>query len=222
MNLDKDTLQFLKEIDTNNNKDWFASQKKRFDGLNAQIKKFGSVIESGLNKTDEIEKMNVFRIYRDVRFSKDKSPYKNNLGIGFSRATVRKRGGYYIHIQPGESFVGGGFWEPNPADLKRIRIDLSQDFETIHNVANNDLFKKYFGQIEGESLSRPPQGFDKDNKNIDLIKKKQYLISRKFTDAEVLAPDFHVEVLKTFEAMRPFFDYMSIVLTTNSNGELIV
>ena len=131
------------------------------------------------------------------------------------------RGGYYLHIEPGGSFVGGGFWEPNASDLNRIRKEFEMDDEEIRTIVADETFKKVFGGLKGEELKTAPKGFDKTHPAIDLIRKKQYLLTRNFSDIEVLAPNFQEEVLATFKAMRPFFDYMSEVLSTDLNGESI-
>ena len=163
----------------------------------------------------------MFRIYRDVRFSKDKSPYKTNFGVALGRTKPMLRGGYYLHIEPDGSFVGGGFWEPNAEDLNRIRKEFEMDDSEIRAIISDENFVKTFGKLEGEELKTAPKGFDKEHPAIDLIRKKQYLVSRKFTDKEVTDKNFKTEVVNTFLAMRPFFDYMSEVLGTNLNGESI-
>ena len=117
------------------------------------------------------------------------------------------------------SFVGGGFWEPNNEDLLRIRKELELDASDLREIIADETFKKFFGILEGEELKTAPKNFDKTHPNIDLIRKKQYLLTRKFTNAAVLSPNFKDEVIATFEAMRPFFNYMSDVLTTDLNGE---
>ena len=129
------------------------------------------------------------------------------------------RGGYYLHIQPEGIFVGGGFCEPNAADLNRIRKEFEMDDEEIRTIVADATFKKFFGELKGEELKTAPKGFDKTHPAIDLIRKKQYLLTRSFSDKEVLASNFQEEVLATFQAMRPFFDYMSEVLSTDLNGE---
>ena len=135
-----------------------------------------------------------------------------------SRATKRLRGGYYLHIEPGESFIGGGFWAPEPADLKRIRKEIAADAQPLRQILADPLFVETFGAIQGEQLKSAPQGYAKDHPAIDLIRLKQYLVSKKFTDEEVLTASFIETAIQTFQRMRPFFDYMSEVLTTDENG----
>lgn len=218
----KNVLQFLDQLAKNNHKEWFTANKDQYTEAIDTYKSLITEVEKGLGVKDGLESAKVMRIYRDVRFSKDKTPYKNSFGGGFTRATKRRRGGYYLHIQPGASFIGGGFWDPEANDLKRIREEFAMDGTTIKKYTEDPTFKAYFGQITGESLKKAPKGFDPDNPNIELIRMKQYLITRPLTDAEVMASDFPQKVIDTFVAMIPFFDYMSDVLTTNLNGESIL
>jgi uncharacterized protein (TIGR02453 family) len=213
------TMKFLKDLERNNNRDWFLDHKAQYENATGNMKDVLQEVISGLRKKDVIEDGKLFRIYRDVRFSKDKAPYKNHYGIHFVRAGKERRGGYYLHIQPGESLVGGGFWAPSPEDLKRMRDEFAYDDKPIRKILASKSFISNFGKLEGDELKTAPSGFERDSPAIDLIRKKQYLLSRKFKDKEVLDPGFVKEVVKTFEAMRPYFDYMSEVLTTNSDGE---
>ncbi len=147
-----DTIKFLQELGNNNNREWFTENKKQFEKAQKNSKEFFSEINTELSKVDSIEKMNVFRIYRDVRFSKDKSPYKTNFGVSFGRTKPLLRGGYYLHIEPGGCFVGGGFWEPNAEDLNRIRKELELDASEFRAIISDKNFKKVFGEITGEEL----------------------------------------------------------------------
>jgi uncharacterized protein (TIGR02453 family) len=167
-------------------------------------------------------KKSLFRIYRDTRFSKDKIPYKTNWAGGFQRATKKRRGGYYFHIEPGNSFVGGGFWGPEPKDLKRIRDEFSYDAAPLRKILKSKSFIDTFGTLEGEKVKTSPKGFSADNPAIDLIKYKQFLLIKRFTDKEVLSDDFLKQVNDTLKKMRPFLDYMSEVLTSDENGVSIV
>lgn len=217
--LTKSTFEFLELLTKNNNRDWFTENKKRFETENNLAKAFFTEVYTDLEKIDSLEKMQVFRIYRDVRFSKDKLPYKNHFSVGFSRTKPLFRGGMYLHIENEASFVGGGFWEPNNEDLLRIRKELELDASDLREIIEEPRFKKIFGNLEGEELKTAPKNFDKTHPDIDLIRKKQYLLTRKFTNKEVLSLNFKEEVISTFAAMRPFFNYMSDVLTTDLNGE---
>jgi uncharacterized protein (TIGR02453 family) len=217
--LTKSTFEFLDLLAKNNNRDWFTENKKRFETENNLAKAFFTEVYIDLEKIDSLDKMQVFRIYRDVRFSKDKLPYKNHFSVGFSRTKPMLRGGMYLHIENEASFVGGGFWAPNNDDLLRIRKEIELDASDLREIITDTTFKKMFGTLEGEELKTAPKNFDKTHPDIDLIRKKQYLLTRKFTNKEVMLPNFKEEVIATFAAMRPFFNYMSDVLTTDLNGE---
>jgi uncharacterized protein (TIGR02453 family) len=221
MGIEASTLKFLKELGNNNNREWFQSHKGQYEQTLQNIKTSAEEVKQLLSKKDLIEEAKVFRIYRDVRFAKDKAPYKTNMGVHFTRATQQRRGGYYLHIEPGNSFAGGGFWAPSPEDLKRIRDEFAFDDKPIRKITAAKAFVKYFGSLQGEELKTAPSGYDKNHPAIDLIRKKQYVVMRKFTDKEVADKNFIKEVVLTFEAMRPYFDYMSEVLTTDLNGQFI-
>ncbi len=216
------TLGFLKKLKANNNREWFNEHKPTFKAHEADMKAFWAEVQQDLEKTDLIDSHKIYRIYRDIRFSKDKTPFKCRFSGGFQRATEALRGGYWMNIEPGNSMVGGGFYNPNPADLKRIRKDFEMDDSYIRKIIKAKKFQDYFQSLEGEEVKTAPRGFDVEHPAIDLIRKKQFYVFRSFTDKEVTSPDFITEVNKTFKAVRPFFDYMSDVLTTDLNGESIL
>lgn len=209
---------FLKALKANNNREWFTAHKTDYQSEYAAFKDFADAIYQRMQSFDVLDELNIFRIYRDVRFSKDKSPYKSHFSFYMRRATRLRRGGYYLHIEPGASFVGGGFWAPEAQDLKRIRQELAADPAPLRAIISDPVFLETFGKLEGEQLKGAPQGFAKDHPAIDLLRYKQFLVMRNFTDAEVLAPQFAEQAVQTFRNMLPFFDYMSEVLTTDANG----
>ncbi|WP_242009133.1 DUF2461 domain-containing protein [Robertkochia solimangrovi] len=208
----------LTALKTNNNREWFEANKKEFKTEEQKAKKFFNNVHQALQQHDEVDKMKMFRIYRDVRFSADKTPYKTHFSSSFHRVKPRLRGGYYLHIEPGNSFLATGFWNPEKSDLERIRREFAMDDEEIRHIMEQPEFKNTFGSLVGDELKTAPKGYDRDHKAIDLIRKKQYIATRKFTDKEVLDPDFAEVVNKSFRVIRPFFDYMSEVLTTDLNG----
>lgn len=128
------------------------------------------------------------------------------------------RGGYYFHIEPNNSFIGGGFWGPDPKDLLRIRKEINVDASELRAIITDKNFIKVFGELKGDKVKTAPRGFDKIHPDLDLLQFKQYIISKNFTDKEVQQKDFYLKVVETFKAMIPFFDYMSAVLTTDENG----
>ncbi len=220
------SLDFLNQLSANNDREWFQAHKDQYTAAYEQMIRFADAVLAELLQHDQIEtptgKKSLYRIYRDVRFSKNKQPYKNNFAGGFRRATRWLRGGYYFQIQPGRSFVAGGFWGPNPQDLLHIRRQIAQDPDALRDVLQAPEFVQYFGQLQGEQLKTSPKGFDKDDPAIDLLRYKQFLVSHSFSDREVCAQGFHKTLVQGFLQMRPFFDYMSDILTTDLNGEELV
>lgn len=219
----REVFSFFKRLSKNNNRDWFNDNKPEFKELEKEVKQFYNQLYERLNVHDEIDKLKIFRIYRDVRFSKDKTPYKTHFGGSFHRKKPELRGGYYLHIQPNdESFIATGFWEPHKDDLFRIRKEFETDASEMRAILNDKKFKSVWGDLVGDELKTAPKGFDKEHENIDLIKKKMYIFTRKFTDKEVSSQEFLDIVDESFKAIRPFFNYMSDVLTTNLNGESLI
>jgi len=212
------TLQFLKELQENNNKTWFAANKERYLTAYEEMKVFRDALSERMSQFDNIEKTKLYRIYRDVRFAKDKTPYKNNFSGGLTRATKLLRGGYYFSIEPKASLVAGGFFNPNSADLKRIREEIVADATPLRQIIADPIFKKNFGSLSGNTVKTAPRGFAKDHPDIDLIRHKQFIVIQGFTDKLVTSPDFLEHLVEGFLAMRPYFDYMSEVLTTDKNG----
>ena len=216
-------LEFFKKLEKNNNREWFNDHKKEFKSIETEVKKCYSELFNMIKSHDDVDQFKMFRIYRDVRFSKNKSPYKTHFGGTFHRKKPELRGGYYLHIAPNdESFIATGFWEPNASDLQRMRKEFEMDDTEMRTILNNPTFKSVWGDLVGDELKTAPRDFDKDHKAIDLIKKKQYIFVKKYTDKEVLSDNFLQDVNTSFKAIRPYFDYMSEVLTTNLNGESII
>tara|TARA_Y100000022_G_scaffold194243_1_gene198359 strand:- start:58 stop:729 length:672 start_codon:yes stop_codon:yes gene_type:complete len=218
----KDTIIFLRELKLNNNRDWFNANKQRFNSIHSGIKEFANEVNESLKKSDDIEKLKIFRIHRDLRFSKDKTPYKKNIGMAFHRAKPELRGGYYLEISADESFIAVGFWNPNKEDLLRIRKEIEVDGQEFKSVINHNKIKNVWGEIKGQEVKTSPKGFNVDHQHIDLIKKKQFIFIKKLKDEEILDENFHKKLVSYFLSIRPFFDYMSEILTTNLDGESIV
>jgi uncharacterized protein (TIGR02453 family) len=217
-------LDFFKKLQKNNNRDWFNDNKKEFKDIEVQVKAVYNELYNRLNVHDEVDKMKMFRIYRDIRFSKNKTPYKTHFGGSFHRKKPELRGGYYLHITPNdESFIATGFWEPASVDLLRIRKEFEMDAKPMRDILADKNFNLIWGsEFVGEEVKTAPKGFSKDHANIDLIKKKQYIFIKKFTDKEILADNIVDVVDDSFKAVRTFFDYMSDVLTTDLNGVSVI
>jgi uncharacterized protein (TIGR02453 family) len=222
----KESFQFLKALSKNNNRNWFLANKHKYESARENLVHFANALLLEMEKHDKIEtasgKDSLYRIYRDVRFSKDKTPYHTHWNGGFRRATKALRGGYYFQLQPGNSFVAGGFWGPNADDMKRIREDIDINYADWRKLLTQKDFVKTFGQLNGEQLISAPRGFAKDHPAIDLLRYKQFLLAHYFTDEEVLNAKFVSKANEVFKKMRPFLDYTSEVLTTDANGISII
>ena len=215
-------IAFLKTLKNNNNREWFGANKNRFLEEQQYIETFADALLTLLNTHDMIEtlsgKKSLHRIYRDTRFSNNKTPYKINWSGSFTRATKLRRGGYYFHIEAGNSFVAGGFWGPSPGDLKRVRDDIAFDPSPLRKITGSKSFIANFEQLRGAQLKTTPKGFDPADPAIDLLRYKQFIVKKPFTDKEVLDAGFLKAASLAFKNMRPFFDYMSEVLSTDING----
>lgn len=219
----KTTFDFLKKLSSNNDRDWFQSHKMEYELAKENTEQFVDALIAKMNVHDQLEtpsgKRSLYRIYNDVRFSKDKTPYNPRFAGYLKRLKPMLRGGYYFWIKPGSSRVGCGFVYPNAEDLKRVRQDISANYEDWTKLLRSKGIVTNFGEMQGEQVKTTPRGFQNDDPAIDLLRYKQYWFERSFTDKEVLASDFLLNINKTFKSIRPFFNYMSDVLTTDLNGE---
>jgi uncharacterized protein (TIGR02453 family) len=224
--LTQSNIDFLKLLKKNNNRDWFNKHKDRYLLELENLTLFADALLHEMNKHDVIENANgkktLFRIYRDVRFSKDKHPYKTHWSGALKRATKARRGTYYFHIEPGNSFAAGGFWGPEPDDLKRIRDEFAFDATPFRKILKSKNFVKNFGTLQGEQIKTTPKGYSADDPALDLLRYKQFEVIKYFSDKEVLRPDFVKTLNETFKQMRPFLNYMTEVLTTDVNGESVL
>lgn len=226
MTIQKATFTFLKDLAANNDRDWFQANKARYEAARSNVAEWTDRLIDRLNQADEIEtpsgKKALFRIYRDVRFSKNKSPYKTNIAGHLTRSGKLRRGGYYFSIVPGQTVIGGGFYGIERDDLKRLREELAADGDPMREIMSDATFIDQFGEMLGEKLKTAPKGYDREHPNVDLLRYKQFYAFRSFTDREVTSDSFLDEAHQAMLALRPFFDYFTDVLTTNANGELIV
>lgn len=217
------SINFLENLEKNNNRDWFSDNKLEYTTAQNNIIEFADQLIALMNNHDAIEngsgKKSLYRIYNDVRFSKNKLPYKPRFSIGLQRATALKRGGYYLNIQPNNNFLACGFFSPNPDDLKRIRKDIELNPAAWRKILNSKTIKDNFVELTGDKVPTTPRGFSKDHEAIDLIRHKQFILRHNFTDQEVVDPHFINKANELFKSVRPFFDYMSLLLTTDLNGQ---
>ncbi len=216
------TFDFLSALEANNNREWFNQNKATYEASRQEVVSFADELLQLMNEGDVIKnesgKKSIYRIYRDVRFSKNKAPYKTYWGGFFNRLGADRRGGYHFQVQPGNSFVMGGFFGPNSEDLLLLRQQLDADADPLRTVLKSKAFTSYFGELLGDRVKTAPKGFKKDNENIDLIRHKQFLIKHTFTDQEVLSRDFVKKIAEGLLHMLPFFEVMTGYLTTDLNG----
>lgn len=215
--LESSTIKFLKNLDKNNNKPWFDEHRTQYETARANYLAFVSELIKKIAAFDkpigELEaKRCVFRINRDIRFSKNKKPYKNNMGAYFNKAGKNGLGaGYYFHLQPGKSFIAGGIWMPEPQVLSNIRQEIDYNFSDWKKIIGNSSFKSNFpaGLEPGEKLSRPPKGYDPGNPAIAFLKMKSFVVTRSISDTALLDRNAAADVAKTFKAMKPMIDFFN-------------
>lgn len=212
-----EVFEYLEELSKNNNKVWFDTNKERYQNVRSQMVSMFDAINDKLQIIESIGVYKVYRIYRDVRFSKDKKPYKTHISAIYMRQQPRNRGSFYVHIEPGKSFIAGGFFGPEKEDLYRIRkaIELEDDLEKILQSAK---IQEMFGSLSGDRLKRTPKDFDASHPRISLILNKQFFLKKDFSNEDVLSDNFINRVQESYQAMHDFFDYMTSVLTTDANG----
>lgn len=215
-------FDFLRQLEENNNRDWFNENKKNYQREHEHVIAFADELLSRMKEVDQITtvsgKKSLLRIYRDVRFSNDKRPYDPRFAGSFARIKPQLRGGYFFRFKPGDTVIGGGFYQPNADDLKLIREHIAQDDQPLRDVLGSQQFKSVFGELMGEQLKTAPKGFEKDHPSIDLLRYKSMYTFKSFTDDEVHSEQFLEEVMNVFLAIRPFFDVMTEYLTTDLNG----
>lgn len=222
--LTKESLAFLDDLKNNNNRDWFLDNKKRYEIFKKDYHQLVSDFLDAMKPLDpSLELLEVknctFRINRDIRFSKDKSPYKDHLGIWMSSGIKGlNRAGYYIHIAKGSSFIAGGVWSPESDDLKKIRKEIAFFHEDLEAALADKNFKKEFHALdvtEKNSLKNPPRGYDKEHPAIDFLKLKSFTTSQKFELEEILKPDFVSKMSQKLIALKPLNSFLNRGLTTD-------
>lgn len=221
--LTKESLQFLDDLKKNNNRDWFQDNKKRYEIFKKDYHQLVSDFLDAMKPLDpSLELLEVknctFRINRDIRFSKDKSPYKTHLGVWLSSgAKGQNRSGYYVHIEKGASFIAGGFYSPEPDQLKKVRKEIAFFHDDLEAILNDKNFKKEFGSLdtnEGNSLKNPPRGYEKDHPAIEFLKLKSFTATQKYDIAEVTQKDFVTKMSKKLIALKPLNEFINRALET--------
>ena len=215
----ENVITFLTDLAANNQREWMQENKKRYEVAKLEFKEIVSFLLEGIGTFDETvqglePKDCIFRINRDIRFSKDKSPYKTNFGAAMMEGG-KKTGNptYYLHVQPGKSFVAGGVYMPDAENLKKIRQEIDYNSEELRNIVKEDRFRKLFGQMTGESLKTAPKGYPKDHPNIDLLRMKSFLVTKDLSDKDVLAKNFIARITEMYQVMYPFNQYFSVAMS---------
>jgi len=211
-------IEFLSELSENNHKEWFDSHKESYLQAKQEMEE---LVEEVITKfsvfdpqiADQQAKKCVFRIYRDVRFSKNKAPYKNNMG-GFIVPGGKKSGkaGYYLHLEPGNSFIAGGVYMPESANLKKVREEILYNIDDFKKIIKAKDFVKNFGTVNGEKLKRPPKGFPADFEDIELLKFKSYTVFHPVSDDFVTNADFSDKVISLFKQMKDFNHFINTAI----------
>lgn len=222
----KYTFDFLNDLKLNNTRVWFEANKARYEKSHAEALCFAEKLKEAMTAHDVIEprspRKSLYRIYRDIRFSKDKTPYKVYWGGFLKREGAERRGGMAFHIEPGATYIAGGFWAPNKEDLLHLRRQIAADASPLRDVLEDRSFEDFFGALEGQKLKTAPKGFDKEHPAIDLLNHKQFIVKHSYTDKEVLSNHFEEKMAEGFSKMLPFFGAMTEFLTTDLNGESLL
>ncbi|TXC78625.1 DUF2461 domain-containing protein [Luteibaculum oceani] len=216
--ISKETFSFLKDLEANNNREWFAENKPRYESAKEEFEQFIDELMLGIAEFDNsithhAPKDCIFRIYRDVRFSKDKSPYKTHFGAHITaaqkRSDIHSKAGYYLHLAPGGTLLAGGAYMPNSDWLKKIRSSIDQDASQLREIINNPDFKKTFGSLGGEKLKTAPRDYPKDHPEIELLKHKSFVVSTNCSDSLVLSETFLNHCVQVFRTLYPFDQYLN-------------
>jgi len=211
----KPVLSFLKNLSKNNNKEWFDTHKKEYEIIKKEYLIWISELIKSISKFDPeyagIEAKNcVFRINRDVRFSKDKSPYKTNFGAYINLGGKNSQmAGYYLHLEPGKSFIAGGMYMPQGETLAKVRQEIDYNLKAFEKIVTSSTFIKNFNHLKGDTLARPPKGYDENNPAINYLKHKSFLAWHEVKDDVVLSKEFSKHVLQVFKAMKPLNDFLN-------------
>ena len=216
--IEPQTLKFLKQLKKNNNKQWFDAHRKEYEAARIDFQNFIQLVIDELGKTDlsiagQSARNCLFRINRDIRFSKDKSPYKTNFGASIKAGGKKSNfAGYYFHLEPGHSFAGGGLWMPANEDLKKVRQEIDYCFKEFKSLISKADFKKTFGDLYTTaeiSLSTAPKGYEKDNPALHYLKLKCFIAERTFADEELTKGSLHRKTITAFETLMPLLRFIN-------------
>ena len=220
----KPALDFLLALQANNNKPWFQAHRAEYDAARQCFEDYVDDFIQEFRAIEDFENLAakdcVFRIYRDVRFAKDKSPYKPNMGASVALGGKHSlRAPYYIHLEPSDkSFLAGGIYLPTPEQLAAIRQAIVRDPVRLKAAIGSKPFKKYFGSLSGEKLKTPPRGYPGDHPEIELLKYKQFITGHALTDKEVLSPRLLSRTVEVFAALEPLLDFLDDAVLPSRGG----
>ena len=213
--LNKSTFNFLKSIADNNHREWFAEHKDEYEAARAEVLVFVTELIKAIHEVDPLipadtdPKKSVMRIYRDVRFSKNKDPYKKNFGIWFSaKSKGGNEPGYYLHLQPGSSFVAGGYWMPEAPHLKLIRQEIDYNVDDFKSIINEKTFAKNFELSTSNALKNAPKGYDPDDPNIQYLKLKSFEVLKKLDDEEFFDPKIVDKLKSYYQIIHPLVAFL--------------
>ena len=217
--LQRSTIKFLKDLKKNNNKPWFEKNRKVYEEAKADFAKFIQAVIDQLGKKDTsiknlVAKDCMFRINRDVRFSKDKSPYKSNFGASINKGGRKgeNTAGYYFQVQPERNFAGGGIWMPEPNELKKVRQEIDYNFTDFKKIIGSKKFKSVYGDLDRSAeflLIRVPKGYEPDNPAADYLKLKSFVAISFFSDADLTSKDLVKKTVAAFEALQPLIEFIN-------------
>lgn len=220
-------LQFFRELRNNNNKEWFDQNRKRYEQVRKEYHDLTAALLEAMKKEDESLEMVqlkdcTFRINKDIRFSKDKSPYKTNLGINIVPYGKKMLlAGYYLHIEEGQSFAGGGLYMPMTPELKKVRKEIHYSYDEFLNIIQNVDFKNTFGSLDrdpGLVLSRPPRDYSIEDPAIEWLKLKSYTAVRNIDDSLLRSKDLIPEVVRILKTIKPLIGFLNSALLSDENG----
>jgi uncharacterized protein (TIGR02453 family) len=213
------TVKFLKGLEKNNNKPWFEKNRKNYEGAKADFAAFIDTLIQVFGKKDPTiihlqAKDCTFRINRDIRFSKDKTPYKNNFGASINKGGKKAFGiaGYYFHLQPGNSFAGGGLYQPSPDELRKVRQEIDYNFADFKKIVGSKKFKSIYGGLDQSKeyvLTRVPKGYEADNPAAEYLKLKGLIAMVSITDADIISKNLLKKVIAAFEALQPLVEFVN-------------
>lgn len=215
MQIESTTIKFLKDLRQHNQKEWFDANRKRYDQARQNFAAFVQVVLDDLRKTDPTlagleVKQTLFRINRDVRFSKNKNPYKTNFACSLTAGGKKiARAGYYFHLEPGANFAGGGWYMPDSPAINAIRQEIDYNLPEFEKILQAKAFKKWFAGLDDFALKTRPKGFDADNPALHHLKQKSFIASAAFTDKEVMAANFSKQLADCLKALQPLIYFLN-------------